>query len=131
MFSLWAYAIVLQDPEGFYTSQVPTTAPAATVPFPAQAQLLLGQLHNIYLLLAGLAIVCCWTSDRTVARNYLLVVALADLGHIYTVYKVFGYEKFMNLGSWNDATWGNVGVSVFLHVNRLATVLGVFGRTGR
>jgi hypothetical protein len=27
--------------------------------------------------------------------------------------------------------WGNIGFSAFLHVNRIATVLGVFGRIGR
>lgn len=128
---MWAYIAIIQDPKDFYASQVPTVADAAEVAFPAQAELLLGLLHNVYLMISGLAVVCCWTSDRTVVRNYLLVVALADLGHIYAVYKVFGYSHFMDLGSWNDTTWGNVGVSAFLHVNRLATVLGVFGRVGR
>jgi len=55
-----------------------------------------------------------------------MVVALADLGHIYAVYRVWG-SVFWDLGLWNDMMWGNVGVSTFLHVNRLATLLGLFG----
>jgi len=88
-------------------------------------------LANVYLLLAALAVVCCFTSSKNVATGYLAVVAVADLGHIWAVYRVFGYETFVEFGNWNDATWGNVGVSAFLHVNRLATLLGVFGRVGR
>jgi hypothetical protein len=74
-----------------------------------------------------LAIVCIWTNYRSVANYYLLAVALADLGHIYAVYCVWG-QAFWDLNQWNDMMWGNVGVSAFLHINRLATVLGVFGR---
>jgi hypothetical protein len=120
----------LQDPKQFYLDQVPAsiiaqTAQSAT--FSPQSELLVLLLGNVYLLLALLAVVCIWTSHRSVSNYYLLAVALADLGHIYAVYRVWG-TAFWDLNQWNDMMWGNVGVSAFLHVNRLATVLGVFGR---
>lgn len=37
---------------------------------------------------------------------------------------------FWNFAEYNDLMWGNVAASAFLHVNRVATVLGVFGRFG-
>lgn len=82
---------------------------------------------NIYLLLAGLAVLCCLFSTPQVARNYLLIVACADLGHIYSFYSGLGRDTFLDVARWNDMTWGNVGVSAFLFVNRLATAAGVFG----
>lgn len=127
---LWAYINHLQQPHQFYASQIPNAGTLASTPFPQQAQILVYQLGNVYLLLALLALVCCWTTSRSVVRGYLAAVALADLGHIYAVYRVLGSETFWDVGQWNDMIWGSVGVSAILHVNRLATLLGVFGRVG-
>jgi hypothetical protein len=123
--SVYAYTTLLSSPSIFYLDQVPSYPNS---PFTPQAELLTHHLGNVYLLLAGLAVVCTFTSSATTARNYLLVVALGDLGHIGAVYRVFGHAKFVDVGGWNDMTWGSVGVSAFLFVNRLATVGGVFGR---
>lgn len=120
----------LQAPHQFYADQIPNAGSLAAVPFPQQAQILVYQLGNVYLLLALLAVVCCWTTSRSVIRGYLAAVALADLGHIYAVYRVLGHETFWDVGQWNDMIWGSVGVSAFLHVNRLATLLGVYGKVG-
>lgn len=68
--------------------------------------------------------------DSAVARGYLVVVAIADLGHIYSSYLGMGEKYFLDLNSWNQMAWANIGVSVFLCLNRLATVSGVFGRIG-
>jgi hypothetical protein len=38
-----------------------------------------------------------------------------------------GSELFWDVGSWNVMAWRNVGASTFLCVNRIATVMGVFG----
>jgi hypothetical protein len=38
-----------------------------------------------------------------------------------------GSAAFWDVSGWNDLVWGNVGASLFLHVNRWATVLGLFG----
>lgn len=128
---IWAYINFLRDPWACYLAQVPESDLSAMKvgsenSFPPQARLLVRLLANVYLLLALLAVICIWTPHRSVAIYYLLAVALADLGHIYATYIVWG-SAFWDLNQWNDMMWGNVGVSAFLHVNRLATVLGVFG----
>ncbi|KAK3640154.1 hypothetical protein LTR56_005566 [Elasticomyces elasticus] len=124
---IWAYVVLLRDPKQFYLDQVPHAPLAEVAGFTPQAELLVLLLGNVYVLLALLAVICIWTPYRSVATYYLLAVALADLGHIYATYSIWG-ENFWNLNQWNDMMWGNVGVSAFLHVNRLATVLGVFGK---
>ncbi|KAK0274610.1 hypothetical protein LTR35_007948 [Friedmanniomyces endolithicus] len=126
---VWAYTMIVQDPRKFFTDQVPHNAlPDAS--FTAQAKLLVLLLGNVYLLLAPLAVICTWTPHRSVAMYYLMAVGLGDLGHIYATYQVWG-EAFWDLNLWNDMMWGNVGVSAFFHLNRRATLLGVFGRLGR
>jgi hypothetical protein len=88
-------------------------------------------LGNVFLLLAGLALLCTvLTRDARVTRWYLLMVACGDLGHIYASYKVMGSSVFWDFSNYNDMMVGNVVVSAFLHMNRLATLLGVFGRVG-
>lgn len=62
---------------------------------------------------------------------YLFMVACGDIGHIYGCYKVMGPEVFWDFGGYNDMMWGNVGLTVFLNINRLATLAGVFGKIGR
>ncbi|KAF7527150.1 hypothetical protein G7054_g10569 [Neopestalotiopsis clavispora] len=77
----------------------------------------------------GVAVLVCVYPGRdpATARGYLAVVALADLGHIYASYAAMGPEAFWDYSGWNHMIWGNVGVSAFLHLNRLLTLLGVFG----
>jgi hypothetical protein len=76
-----------------------------------------------------MAVLCtAVTRDVRVAKGYLLIIACGDLGHIYASYKVMGPAVFLNFNEYNDMMWGNIGASLFLHVNRLATLLGVFGR---
>jgi hypothetical protein len=79
------------------------------------------------LLLAGLAVLSSLFSTPRLARGYLLIVACADVGHIYSVYSGLGSDLFFDVVKWNDMVWGHVGVSAFLFVNRLATAAGVFG----
>jgi len=87
-------------------------------------------LGNIYLLLAAIAVLCCFTKHASISRNYLLIVACADLGHIYASYCGMGSTYFWDFGSWNDMAWGNIGSSAFLCVNRISTALGLFGKIG-
>ncbi|KAK1065273.1 hypothetical protein LTR74_008099 [Friedmanniomyces endolithicus] len=126
---VWAYVLILQDPRKFYIDQVPHSA-LADAGFPPQAKLLVLLLGNVYLLLAPLAVICIWTPHRSVAVYYLIAVGLGDLGHVYATYQVWG-EAFWDLNLWNDLMWGNVGMSAFFHLNRWATLLGLFGRLGR
>lgn len=92
-----------------------------------QALVLTLQMGNVLLLLAALAVVCCWTPRAATSRWYLVAVALADYGHIYGTYAGMGRDAFCDVRGWNDAVWGSVGASAFLNVFRWLTVLGVFG----
>lgn len=58
------------------------------------------------------------------------MVALADIGHVYSAYRALGDDIFWDVTQWNDMAWGNIGTSVFLHLNRLLTVAGLFGEIG-
>ena len=85
----------------------------------------------MYVLLAGLAVLCTViTREARVTKWYLAMVALGDLGHIYASYRVMGPEIFWDFNLYNNMMWGNIGVSAFLHVHRVATLLGLFGRVG-
>ena len=79
------------------------------------------------MLLAGIAIICCWTPHADIVRLYLFVVAVADIGHVWSHYRSMGDEFFWDFAQWNDLIWGSVGVSVFLNINRWATLFGLFG----
>ncbi|KAI2464989.1 hypothetical protein F4781DRAFT_435877 [Annulohypoxylon bovei var. microspora] len=95
---------------------------------PPQALVLLLQLTNVFLLLAGLAVLCSWTAHASVARWYLVAVALADYGHVWACYRGVGARVFWDTAAWNDMLWGAVAGSAALNVLRWATLLGAFGR---
>lgn len=63
-----------------------------------------------------------------IVKWYLAVVVVADYGHVYGTYVAVGAEYFWDVREWNDMVWGNVGVSLFLNVVRLATLAGGFGK---
>jgi len=126
---VWAYVITLTDPQQYYADQAPQGLLSNHVFTPQSLSLTL-QLGNVFLLLAGLAIVCCFTNHADISRRYLIAVALADLGHIYSVYGALGDKIFWDFNQWNQMIASNVGVSVFLHANRLLTVAGLFGKLG-
>ncbi|KAF3064439.1 hypothetical protein GL218_01138 [Daldinia childiae] len=128
---IWAYIVALRDPTAFFAAQAPNHALPVSEPLPPQALVLLLQLINVFLLLAGLAVVCSWTPHASVARWYLVVVAFADYGHIWACYRGVGPELFWNTAEWNDMLWGGVGGSAALNVVRWLTVFGVFGALGR
>jgi hypothetical protein len=88
------------------------------------------QLGNCCLLAAFMALYSVWTPHPEISRRYLMAMGLADLGHIYSFYRAVGADYFFNFGGWHEHMWQNVGVTAFLHVVRLATLAGVFGRIG-
>ncbi|KAI1263977.1 hypothetical protein F5Y18DRAFT_392071 [Xylariaceae sp. FL1019] len=124
----------MADPYTFYAAQAQNhelpLPPADISAFPPQAQIITLQLVNVYLLLAAMALICCWTPSPSTTKWYLFAVALADYGHIWACYVGVGPELFFNPGQWNDMLAGGVGVSAVLNVIRIATLLGVFGRVG-
>lgn len=86
------------------------------------------QLGNVLLLLAAMAVVCCFSPSRTTAKWYLIAVAFADYGHIYASYQSLGPGTFYDPSQWNHMIAGNIGASAVLNVLRWLTVLGAFGR---
>jgi hypothetical protein len=125
---IWAYIVNLLDPSDFYIRQLPAATSLTTV-VTDQALSLSLQIGNVLLLLAFMALICCWTHHPDIPKKYLVAVAIADFGHIYAAYASLG-EVFWDVSKWNDMVWGNIGVSVFLNINRWATVLGLFGTIG-
>jgi len=123
---IMGFYAVFSSPQSYHNAQVPSSTPNLTIT-PGTTIITL-QLGNVFLLLAGLAVLCTFTPHPEIARWYLIIVAVADLGHIYSSYAGMGYAYFWDVASWNDMAWGNVGTSVFLCVNRIATVLGIFGQ---
>ncbi|KAJ9663989.1 hypothetical protein H2198_000492 [Neophaeococcomyces mojaviensis] len=114
----------MTDTLRFYADQTPHPVESLT----PQAEVMTLQMGNVLLLLAAIAIICCWTNHSEIAFWYLIVVAFADFGHIYATYRGVGWDYLRNVGGWNDMIAGNVGVSAFLNINRWLTVFGVFGK---
>jgi hypothetical protein len=122
-----AYFVIMKDPQDYTNQQHPSALP---IPLSSGSLIITYMLGNVFLLLAGLAVVCSFFGDAAVARGYLIVVGLADMGHIYSSYLGMG-SYFWDLNSWNQMAWANIGVSAFLCVNRFASVVGIFGQIGK
>ncbi|KAL1959635.1 hypothetical protein VTO42DRAFT_1670 [Malbranchea cinnamomea] len=119
----WYFAFV--NPQYVVASQHPqTTSPE---PLSVGSQTVAYQLGNMYLLLAlvGIAILSS-TSEPQVVRNYFIALAIGDLGHLYMTYLGTGWAYFVDITKWNAMAWGNIGMTSFLFVNRLAYFLGIF-----
>lgn len=123
---VWAYIISVFDPYRFFAMQVPNT-PLESSDLQPQALVLSLQMGNVLLLLAAMAVICCWTPRPSTSRWYLVAVAFADYGHIYGTYVGMGRDAFLDVRGWNDAVWGSVGASTVLNIFRWLTVLGAFG----
>jgi hypothetical protein len=71
------------------------------------------QLGNLYLLMAFVGIgILYYTTDPTIVRNYVIALALGDVGHLVTTYMGMGHEGFVDLTGWNGNGWGNIGATV-------------------
>ncbi|KAK6950276.1 hypothetical protein Daesc_008602 [Daldinia eschscholtzii] len=124
---IWAYIVALRDPASYFAAQVPHVPIPSSEPLSPQSLALLLQLANVFLLLAALAVVCSWTAQASVARWYLVAVALADYGHVWACYRGVGAEVFWDTAKWNDVLWGGVAGSLVLNVLRWGTLVGAFG----
>ena len=67
------------------------------------------------------------TSEPKVVRNYVVALAIADIGHLVATASVVGYGHLFDVGNWNSMAWGNVGATAFLFITRLAYLTGLFG----
>ncbi|KAL7620985.1 hypothetical protein AAE478_008296 [Parahypoxylon ruwenzoriense] len=114
------------DPDWFIASQLsPAPTPAS---FNDNARLVALQLGNAYglLFLLGVAVLYT-TTELRVVRNYLIALWIADISHVGVTSWLLGYERTLDVGSWNAVTWGNVGFTTFLCLTRTAYLLGFFG----
>ena len=123
---MWATITVIMDPYQFFTDQIPNH-PITVEKFSRQAEAQTLQIGNIFVLLAAMAVICCWTKHREVAKWYLLAVAFADWGHMYASARGVGLNYTLDVRNWSAMFGGNFGVSAFLNLNRWLTVLDVFG----
>ncbi|PTB66282.1 hypothetical protein BBK36DRAFT_19970 [Trichoderma citrinoviride] len=82
------------------------TAPARLVP--VGTSVAMSQLANMYLSFAiNEALVLRATRDLRVWRAVLLVLLIADLGHLYSI-KELGPAIYYNVTGWNIGDLGNV-----------------------
>lgn len=85
----------------------------------------LSQLANMYLFFAlNEALVLRATSDIRVWRAVLLVLLLADGGHLLAM-KGLGMHVFYRADQWNAAGWGNIGFVYAGAMMRACFLMGV------
>jgi hypothetical protein len=98
------------SPEWFISEQIAHTPLTAVTD---GAKMIAYQLGNIYLLLAMVGIAVLYTTTEVkVARNYVVALWLADIGHVGITCYVMGYERTIDIAKWNAMAWGNIGATV-------------------
>jgi hypothetical protein len=98
------------SPEWFLAEQI---AGSPQQGITRNAQMVVYQLANIYLLMALVGIgVLYTTTESRVVRNYLIALAIGDLGHVGITYYVIEHEKAIDIANWTSVTWGNIGFTV-------------------
>ncbi|KAL2277090.1 hypothetical protein FJTKL_00226 [Diaporthe vaccinii] len=105
---VWAYIVNRNDPFEYYADQVPMHNLTREEDFPGQALSVTLQLGNVLLLLAALALVCCFSPSSATAKWYLIAVAFADWGHIYASYRSLDAEVFWHPAQWNGIVAGSI-----------------------
>lgn len=75
---------------------------------PRETSVALSQLANMYLFFAlNEAFVLRATSDIRTWRAVLLVLLIADLGHLFSL-RALGVGVYYDVAGWNACGWGNV-----------------------
>ncbi|KAL2125898.1 hypothetical protein VTI74DRAFT_2317 [Chaetomium olivicolor] len=92
----WAYTLGMLDPAAYFTNQVPATA-ATFSPHAESATL---QLVNVLLLLAAMAVVCCFSHDPATAKWGVCVIAVMKVLRWATMVGVFGPIRVKEGGEW-------------------------------
>jgi hypothetical protein len=76
---------------------------------PIATHIALRQLGNLYLAFAlSEALVLRSTTDLIVWRSFLLVLLIADFGHLYTCLPL-GTGIYYRISNWDAIDWGNLG----------------------
>lgn len=105
-----------------------SSAPSVVVP--VSTSIVLTQLANLYLGLAITeALVLRVTTEYSVWKALIIVLLIADVGHLYSVLPLGFSRAFLQWWNWNAIDWGNVGWVYFLALTRISMLLGIgFGR---
>ncbi|KAI1772744.1 hypothetical protein F4818DRAFT_138537 [Hypoxylon cercidicola] len=116
------------NPSWFIASQLDAPSDIVVSSYDDNARLVALQLGNTYglLFLLGVAVLYT-TTELKVVRNYLIALWIADISHVGVTCWLLGYDKTLDVASWNAVTWGNVGFTAFLCLTRTAYLLGLFG----
>lgn len=121
----------ISDPTKYVRDQVPdslNSSVSGSQPIERGAVALVYQLENMYLVLAGLAVlICCFTDLKTV-KVYLAILAIQDALHVYGPYVAMGSDVFWDMKNWNAMVAGTVWASIVLLVLRVATLCELFGK---
>lgn len=108
-----------------------THASSAPSVVPVSTSIVLTQLANLYLGLALTeALILRVTTEYSVWRALIVVLLIADVGHLYSVLPLGFSRAFLQWWNWNAIDWGNVGWVYFLALTRICMLLGI-GFDGR
>ncbi|KXS93357.1 hypothetical protein AC579_2744 [Pseudocercospora musae] len=87
--------------------------------------IVLSQLANLYLAFTLTeALVLRATTSRRVWNTLLLVLLIADFGHLYSV-KAAGLQVYTAFTDWNAMYWGNLGFVYVGALHRSCFLLGI------
>ena len=87
------------------------------------------QLGNLFALLLFIGLAVLYTStEPKVIRNYIIALAIGDLGHLYVTYVSMGWERYWNWTAWNANAWGKIAVTAMLFAARMAYLGGLMGQ---
>lgn len=99
------------------------SSPTSDVPIGTSVAM--SQLANMYFFFAiNEALVLRSTWDMRVWRTVLLVLLIADFGHLYSM-KELGPLVYYNVTGWNMSDWGNVPFVYLGATMRICFLLGV------
>ena len=102
-----------------------SSAPSRLLGVPTATAISLRQLGNLYLAFAlSEALVLRATSDVKVWRPFLLVLLIADFGHLYTVAPL-GAQIYYSALEWDAIHWGNVGFVYCGAATRICFLSGI------
>lgn len=84
------------------------SAPQSADAVPLSTSVAMSQLANMYFFFAlNEALVLRATSDIRIWRAVLLVLLIADFGHLYSMSEL-GFQIYYDVGNWNIGDWGNI-----------------------
>lgn len=110
--------------QAYYMDQTYSTA-TGLLGVSTRESIVLSQLANLYLAFTlNEALVLRATNNRRVWNTVLLVLLIADFGHLYSV-KAAGLEVYTAFTEWNAMYWGNLGFVYIGALHRTCFLLGI------